>query len=214
MTKLLNTTDKRIVALAVTFFVVAFLLVNYGELRQAAGRACVEAGEGAPVGYWLDGGALIPGDGASVSVATARLCPVNGPDGTDRVLSLATAVPGLLFSFVALLLLCWFLWGAARPGLHSPVTPGRLRIFGWFVLVAGPVSEAVQYYFTYELAERLLHKVSVGIDEDFNARYSAWLQELQMHFPWWCVFAGVASLIVAKLLRIEVRMGEELEGTI
>jgi hypothetical protein len=46
-----------------------------------------------------------------------------------------------------------------------------------------------------------------------DAGYSA-TQELQMNFPWWYVFAGVCALIVAELPRIEVRMAEDLEGTI
>jgi hypothetical protein len=92
-------------------------------------------------------------------------------------MSFGATMPTVLVNGNALGLLCFFLWGAVRPGLHSPVTPGRLLVLGWFVLIAGPV-------------------------------------ELQMRFPWWYVFAGVAALIVAKLLRIEVRMAEELEGTI
>jgi hypothetical protein len=123
-----------------------------------------------------------------------------------------------VFSAIALLLLCRFLWGAVRPGLHSPVAPGRLRTLGWFVLVAGPVADAVSYFFEYELAGDLLKGApgywQGGAVPDFNVEYSAWLQELQSRFPWWCVFAGVAALVVAKLLRIEVRMAEELEGTI
>lgn len=134
-------------------------------------------------------------------------------------MSYTATLSGIVFSGLALVLLCWFLWGAVRPGLHAPVTPGRLRTLGWFVLVAGPVSTALKYWFTYELAESLMRdttgvRANPNTIVDFNGYYGAWMQELQANFPWWCVFAGVAALVVSRLLRIEVCMAEDLEGTI
>ena len=203
----LSTPDKRIVTAVGAGSVLAFALVNYGTVRTAL-QACVEAGHGAPVGP-ATGAGMSSGASTFVIPATARVCPGdNGPTGADVALSMGATLPTVVFSAVALLLLCRFLWGAARPGLHSPVTPGRLRTLGWFVLVAGPVAEGLQHYFQYELAGKLLGGA------DFNGQDHAWLQELQMDFPWWCVFAGVSALVVAKLLRIEVRMAEDLEGTV
>ncbi|WP_020658169.1 hypothetical protein [Amycolatopsis benzoatilytica] len=199
----LSSTDKRVVTVVAAVFVVAFALVNYGTVRSAT-RGCVEAGHGTPI---------VPGDGGAIQAATVRVCPGEaGPTGSEIALSMGATLPNIVFSALALLLLCRFLWGAARPGLHSPVTPGRLRTLGWFVLVAGPVAAALQYWFQYELAAALLR--TPQRQPDFNGQYHAWLQELQMDFPWWCVFAGVAALVVAKLLRIEVRLAEDLEGTI
>ncbi len=214
----LNTTDKRIVTVAGLAFVTAFALVNYTTIRSAM-RGCVEAGNAAPVGPATGGGPIV-GTDSMVVAATARLCPnpFAGPSGSELAMSLAATLPSIVFSAIALLLLCRFLWGAVRPGLHSPVTPGRLRTLGWFVLVVGPVAEAVQYFFQYELASALIKNTTEyragRAVADFNGDYNAWSQELQMHFPWWCVFAGVSALVVAKLLRIEVRMAEDLEGTI
>lgn len=212
----LNTTDKRIVTLVGSVFVIAFALVNYTTVR-AAWRGCVEAGHGAPV--WPSGGPTAATD-SSAGIATAMLCPdsATGPSASELAMSFGVTLPHVVFSAVALLLLWRFLWGAARPGLHSPVTPGRLRTLGWFVLVAGPVADAVQDFFRYELASALVrntpeYRAGQAI-ADFNGGYSAWLQELQMEFPWWCVFAGVSALVVAKLLRIEVRMADDLAGTI
>lgn len=214
----LSTLDKRIVTVVGLFFLIAFALVNYGTVR-AATLGCVEPGRYAAVGPALDGGNVV-GTDTIVGGATVWMCPNGEPSRTELAYSLATKVPGIAFSGIALLLLCRFLWSAVRPGLHSPAAPGRLAVLGWFVLVAGPVSEAVQYYYTYELAERLFRNTTEfragrpGVTADFNGEFSAWMQELQAHFPWWCVFAGVSALVVAKLLRIEVRMAEELEGTI
>lgn len=166
------------------------------------------------------GGGPVVGSDTFVTAAMARLCPNSstGPSTSEVAMSLGATLPAIVFSAIALLLLCRFLWGAVRPGLHSPVTPGRLRTLGWFVLVAGPVADAVQYFFQYELASSLIkdtadYRAGTAI-ADFNGQYSAWSQELQMNFPWWCVFAGVSALVVAKLLRIEVRMAEDLDGTI
>ncbi|WP_116042469.1 hypothetical protein [Amycolatopsis palatopharyngis] len=199
----LSTTDKRLVTIFGLLFVTAFALVNYGTVR-AATTGCTEITYGGPTF------ASTVQSGVAVTVATKRVCPVDGQlSTTDLFLSLGATLPALVFSAGALLLLWRFLWGAVRPGLHAPVTPGRLRTLGWFVLIGGPVSEGLGHFWTYELAESLL-----GGDEYRMGDYSAWLQELQMDFPWWSVFAGVSALVVAKLLRIEVRMGEELEGTI
>lgn len=201
----LSTTDKRIVTIVGSLFVLAFALVNYGQIRSAA-TGCTEIIYGGrPLG------STVLDSGVSLTVASKRVCPALGHDlaTPDLLLSLGAALPSVLFSGVALLLLWRFLWGAVRPGLHSPVTPGRLRLLGWFVLVGGPVTEAAQHIFTYELAESLLGAAEYGLSD-----YSAWMQELQMDFPWWSVFAGVSALVVAKLLRIEVRMAEDLEGTI
>lgn len=214
----LSTTDKRIVTVVGSLFVIAFALVSYTPLRSAW-RGCVEAGHAAPVGPATGGGPVFGSD-TTVMAATARLCPNPsiGPSTSELAMSFGAIVPSIVFSAIALLLLCRFLWGAVRPGLHSPVAPGRLRTLGWFVLVAGPVTDAVQYFFQYELASELIkntaeYRAGTAIT-DFNGQYSAWSQELQMNFPWWCVFAGVSALVVAKLLRIEVRMAEDLDGTI
>lgn len=213
----LSTVDKRIVTVVGLLFVTAFALVNYGKVREIQ-RGCVEIIYGGPTlgQYW-------PGlSDTSVTVATKRVCAGHGPGAElssgDVWLLLGAKLPFLVFSSIALLLLCWFLWGAVRPGLHSPVTPGRLRILGWFVVIGGPIAEALQNFFRYEFAAELLkdtpaYRAGKPITELLES-YPAWMQELQMFFPWWCVFAGVAALVVAKLLRIEVRMGEEIEGTI
>jgi hypothetical protein len=98
-------------------------------------------------------------------------------------MSFGATLPSIVFSAIALLLLCRFLWGAVRPGPHSPVTPGRRRILGWFVLVAGPVAAGGQYFFRYELASSLIKNTwgyrTGNFPADFNEQYSAWFQELQ-----------------------------------
>jgi hypothetical protein len=214
----LSTLDKRIVTVVGAFFVISFALVNYNTIRDTL-SGCVEPGSYAPVGPASAGGEEV-GTDTIVGGNTVWMCPHGEPSRAELLASLATKVPGVAFSGIALLLLCRFLWTAVRPGLHSPAAPGRLTLLGWFVLVAGPISEAVQYYYTYELAGHLFRNTAEfrahtpGVTADFNGQFSAWSQELQAHFPWWCVFAGVSALVVAKLLRIEVRMAEDLEGTI
>jgi hypothetical protein len=207
MKGLLGTTDKRIVTAAGLLFTTAFLLVNYTTFRSAI-RGCAED---VPIPGVLPGGSTPRGE-SSVQSSAAIICPGGRPSGADLALSYGSTMPTVLVNGIALGLLCFFLWGAVRPGLHSPVTPGRLLTLGWFVLIAGPVATALENVFSYELAQSLLRNTAEY--RDLAVPDSAWLQELQMHFPWWYVFAGVASLIVAKLLRIEVRMAEDLEGTI
>lgn len=203
----LGTTDKRIVTVVGLLFVTAFALVNYTTFRSAT-RGCID---GVSVPGLLPGGSTPSGE-SSFSSTAAVICPAGRPSGSELAMSFGATMPTVLVNGIALGLLCFFLWGAVRPGLHSPVTPGRLLVLGWFVLIAGPVATAVANVFSFELAESLLRNTTEY--RDLAVPGSAWLQELQMHFPWWYVFAGVAALIVAKLLRVEVRMAEELAGTI
>ncbi|SFA92837.1 hypothetical protein SAMN05216266_102256 [Amycolatopsis marina] len=204
LTEPLSTADKRTITIVGSLFVLAFALVNLGKF-SSMNTGCVEISQGGPLT-----GSTVLDSGVPVTAASNRVCGPLGQDlaTPDLLLSIGATLPSLLFSGVALLLLWRFLWGAVRPGLHSPVTPGRMRLLGWFVLIGGPVSEAARHFFTYELAESLL-----GAEYGLSG-YPAWMQELQMDFPWWSVFAGVSALVVAKLLRIEVRMAEDLEGTI
>lgn len=39
-------------------------------------------------------------------------------------------------------------------------------------------------------------------------------QEWQHEFPWWYVFSGLTALLLSRMLRIDVRMSEDLEGTV
>jgi hypothetical protein len=218
MRQSLGTADKRIVAVLATLFLAAFTAANYDKLR-AAGLACAIREE-VVTPFFLNADWDSSGRRTSLLVESVTLCPsTTEPSTTQLVMSYGATLSMLVFNGVALALLCWFLWGAVRPGLHSPVTPARLRALGWFVLVAGPVATALEHWLTYELAESLMRettdvRVHPAPIMDMYWSYGALIDGLWTSFPWWCVFVGVTALVVVRLLRIEVRMAEELEGTI
>jgi hypothetical protein len=107
-----------------------------------------------------------------------------------------------LFTLGALVLLLRFLRTAAQEGPYATTVPGKLSVLGWFVLAGGPISTLL-----FALSQHFLRtSLLVGLSS------SDWLT--RWTFPWWPVATGAAALTFAHIMRIGVRMREELEGTI
>jgi hypothetical protein len=158
-----------------------------------ANPTCVDAGGQV--------GALRQGVEAGADGAT--LC-VDNPSVGQRVADIGDQVPQALFALGALYLLLRFLRTSSQEGPYVATVPGRLSALGWFVLVGGPVSEllfAVSRYF-------LRSSMMSGVPS------SGWLTEWRAAFPWWAIACGVAALTFAYILRIGVRMHEDLQGTV
>lgn len=212
----LNTTDKAIVAALAALFLVGVLITAVSALERVTGTVCVTSLE--MQGLSLGGTAkpdLALADGVSGASATVRLCSDSGLGSGQAVAALGAHVSVPLFLIVAVLLLIRFLWGATRPGPHSPVSPGRLRTLGLFVLIGGPASVAVEYLSRQHFVLSMLgQSAGYGSDDAVRDFGWAWWNQFEHDFPWWAVIIGSALLLMARLLRIAVRMGEELEGTI
>jgi len=155
----------------------------------------------------LGGGGYVEGvgkEGVRVTTEGYTLCQ----EEVSTAQSLADAgldLPTFLFMTVALVLLARLLWTAADPGPYAARVPGRLRTLGWFVLIAGPLSDLIEKY-----CEAFLRQSMLAADEPYQVWFQGWTQD----FPFVYVFTGLGVLFLSRLLRIDVRMGEDMERTI
>ncbi|MEV6610108.1 hypothetical protein [Kutzneria sp. NPDC051319] len=134
----------------------------------------------------------------------ARLACTDHPSLIQRLADAGDQLPSLLFSLGALWLLLRFLRTAAQDGPYAGAVPGRLAAFGWFTLIGGPVSSALEALARTSLLGSLAP----------DAATSNWIDRWLSNFPDWSVVAGVAALTFAHILRIGVGMREDLEGTV
>jgi hypothetical protein len=182
-----------IVGLAALLIVIANVAALGWLPGTEPGTTCVEAG-----GYPgpLTAGAFRQPSGTSVCV--------DEPSVFQRFADLGGQLPEALFAVGALALLLRFLRTASAEGPYATSVPGKLSALGWFVLLGGPVSALLRAVSQHVLRTDLI----VGVRAD------DWLILWRDAFPWWTLAAGAAALTFAHILRIGVRMNEDLEGTI
>jgi hypothetical protein len=142
-------------------------------------------------------------DGARMTPSNTSVC-VDSPSAAQRIADMGDQIPQALFALGALSLLLRFLRTASQEGPYAATVPGRLSTLGWFVLIGGPVCELLFAVSRHFLRSSLISGVPS----------SGWLTDWQAAFPWWSIATGVAALTFAYILRIGVRMREDLEGTI
>ncbi|MEU6644240.1 hypothetical protein ABZ863_17015 [Saccharomonospora sp. NPDC046836] len=191
------TTVTRLVTWVFGIAAMAVVIANIAALGWLPGTGanptCVEiAGHTGP----LEQGAPAIPSGTSVCV--------DSPSVAQRIAGVGDQVPQALFALGALFLLLRFLRTASQEGPYAATVPGRLSALGWFVLIGGPVSELLFAVSQHFLRSSLISGVSS----------SDWLAEWREAFPWWSIATGVAALTFAHILRVGVRMHEDLEGTI
>jgi hypothetical protein len=133
-----------------------------------------------------------------------RLACTDHASMIQRLADAGDQLPSLLFSLGALWLLLRFLQTAAHRGPYAGAVPGRLAAFGWFTLIGGPLSSALEALSRASLMGSLAPDVST----------SSWVDRWLSDFPAWSVVAGIAALTFAHILRIGVGMREDLEGTV
>jgi hypothetical protein len=142
-------------------------------------------------------------EGARATASGASVC-VDSPSSAQRIADIGDQVPQALFALGALSLLLRFLRTASREGPYVATVPGRLSALGWFVLIGAPVSVLL-----FAVSQHFLRSSLIS-----GVPSSDWLAEWLAAFPWWSLATGVAALAFAYILRIGVRMHEDLEGTV
>jgi hypothetical protein len=140
-------------------------------------------------------------EGARATPSGTSVC-VDDPTAAQRIADMGDQVPQALFALGALFLLLRFLRTTSQEGPYVATAPGRLAALGWFVLVGGPVSELL-----FAVSQHFLRSSLIS-----GVPSSDWLDEWLAVFPWWSLATGVAALTFAHILRIGVRMREDLEG--
>ncbi|ASR37268.1 hypothetical protein BAY61_22265 [Prauserella marina] len=149
------------------------------------------------------GGAGPLASGAYSTRGGARVC-VDDPTFAQQAAGLGQQLPQAIVTLIALVLLLRFLRAAAREGPYAASVPRALSSLGWFVLIGVPLAGLLLAVSGFVLRGGFF----VGSPGD------GWPADWFGSFPWWSIAAGVTALTFAHILRIGVRMREELEGTI
>lgn len=138
-------------------------------------------------------------DGAYATVDGTGVC-TDDPTAGERLADVGDQVPQALFALGALVLLLRFLRTAAQEGPYAATVPRKLSALGWFVLAGAPLST-------------LLFAVSrdhLRASLTMNSDTSGWFDDWWASFPWWSTAAGLTALTFAYILRVGVRMREDV----
>lgn len=138
------------------------------------------------------------GKSVEASSSATRLCQAD-PSVGQRAADLGSQLPWLLFGFVALLLFAQLMKAVEEEGPFTETVARRLSVLGWSVAVGTPLAGLV-----------------VGWSESWLVGSMAPIvgSEAEVVGPQVLILAGLAAVIMGRIMREGVRMREDLEGTI
>ncbi|MFF1649955.1 DUF2975 domain-containing protein [Streptomyces sp. NPDC058240] len=159
------------------------------------GTVCVQTD------FWHNASLADPlpvGTDVKVSSSATRLCQ-DSPSGGQRAADLGGELPWLLFGAFALLLFSRVLKAVLLQGPFTEAVAQRLSVLGWFVTVGTPLAGLI-----------------VGWSQSWLVGSMAPIvgSEPTVSGPLVLVLAGLAAVIMGRIMREGVRMREDLEGTI
>lgn len=138
------------------------------------------------------------GTGVKVSGSVTRLCQ-DSPSVGQRAADLGGQLPWLLFGVLALLLFSRLLKAVLLQGPFTEVVAQRLSVLGWFVTVGTPLAGLIVGWSQSWLVGSMAPIVGSGPTVSGSLVL---------------VLAGLAAVIMGKIMREGVRMREDLEGTV
>ncbi|NBE56419.1 DUF2975 domain-containing protein [Streptomyces boluensis] len=138
------------------------------------------------------------GKGVEASGSATRLCQ-DDPSMAQRAADLGGELPWLLFGFLALFLFSRLLNTVLLEGPFTDAVSRRLSVLGWVVAVGAPLAGLVAGSSQSWLVDSMAPVVG---------------SELAVSGPQVLILAGLAAVIMGKIMREGVRMREDLEGTI
>ena len=149
-------------------------------------------------------GALPPSfrPGVDVSAAAMSLCVSHASLG-QHVLNVLRQISFFALYTGALVLLWWLLNGAKRNGPFHAATAGRVRFLGWLLMLGGVLATS-----TERLANNLLLRTMM-VPSDAPS----WWANLP-GLPPSLVLTGLGLIVVARILKVGVRMQDDLAGTV
>ncbi|MFD0412804.1 DUF2975 domain-containing protein [Streptomyces sp. NPDC127108] len=160
------------------------------------GAVCVETG------FWRNTevapGSISVEKGVEATGSGTRLCQ-DSPSVGQRAADLGGQLPWLLFGAVALLLFSRLLDAVVEKGPFTDTVARRLSTLGWVVAAGAPVASLVVGWSHSWLVGSMAPIVGSGPE---------------MSGSLGLVLAGLAALVMGKIMREGVRMREDLEGTI
>ncbi|MFE7296040.1 DUF2975 domain-containing protein [Streptomyces sp. NPDC057579] len=138
------------------------------------------------------------GKGVKASSSATRLCQ-DSPSTGQRAADLGGQLPWLLFGSLTLLLFSRLLKAVLQQGPFTEAVSRRLSVLGWSVAVGTPLAGLVVGWSQSWLVGSMAPLVGSGPS---------------VSGPTVLILAGLAAVIMGKIMREGVRMREDLEGTI
>ncbi|MFJ6573727.1 DUF2975 domain-containing protein [Streptomyces sp. NPDC091292] len=160
------------------------------------GAVCVETG------FWANASVADEtpvGKGVEASSSATRLCQ-HSPSVGQRAAELGGRLPWPLFSSLALLLFSRLLKGVMEDGPFTDTVARRLTVLGWFVTLGTPLAGLVVGWSQSWLVGSMAPLVGSG------PAITGPTAPL--------ILAGLAAVVMGKIMQQGVRMREDLEGTI
>ncbi|MGW2617605.1 DUF2975 domain-containing protein [Streptomyces sp. NPDC001500] len=136
--------------------------------------------------------------GVTASASAERLCQ-DSPSVGQRAADLGSELPWLLFAALALLLFSRLMKAVVWQGPFTDTVAQRLSVLGWFVAVGTPMAGLIVGWSQSWLVGSMAPVAGSGPE---------------ISGPLALVLAGLAAVIMGKVMREGVRMREDLEGTI
>ncbi|UNT00760.1 DUF2975 domain-containing protein [Streptomyces tubbatahanensis] len=141
----------------------------------------------------------LPEDAAVKAASSAtRMCQ-EGPSAGQRAADLGGQLPWLLFGALALLLFSRMLKAVWLQGPFTEAVARRLSVLGWCVTVGTPLAGLIVGWSHSWLVGSMAPIVGSGPT---------------VTGPMVLILAGLAAVIMGKIMREGVRMREDVEGTI
>ncbi|MFI6642619.1 DUF2975 domain-containing protein [Streptomyces sp. NPDC050504] len=159
------------------------------------GSVCVQTG------FWANAPLAMPlpvGRGVEASSSAARLCQKD-PSFAQRVAGVGDEVTWGVFAAVALLVFALLLKTVIKDGPFTDAAARGLTRLGWVVTLGAPLASLVVGWSHSWLVESMAPMVG---------------SDVRMQDSLALVFAGLAALILGKIMRQGVGMREDLEGTV
>ncbi|MCK1798630.1 DUF2975 domain-containing protein [Streptomyces sp. XM4193] len=144
-------------------------------------------------------GGLPIGEGVTASGSATRLCQ-SSPSVAQRAADLGNVLPWLLIGCLALLLFSRLLKDVVEQGPFTEAVSRRLTVLGWLVALGTPVAGL-----TVGWSQSWLVGSMVPVITDTGPELSG---------PMILVLAGLAAVIMGRIMREGTRMREDLEGTV
>jgi hypothetical protein len=189
-----------------TLLIVAVLLLSLLDVRQASwGNGPVCTSVSAKDASIFSGPVSVPGvvPAAHASLGSATIC-ADRPTSVLRLAGLIMSWPYTILWLIFLLRLNGALKAASLPGgLYSPVTASRIRVLGWLLTLGGLAASIIESAAKIMVFTSLVDYPGLG-----------WFAPGQISFSFTTLIIGLTLITVARVMRLGVKMREELDVTI
>lgn len=135
--------------------------------------------------------------GVNLNPSSLELC-ASKPNAEQRWLYSIQQLPDTITALAVVLLTYLVLRQAARFGLYSAGMATRLRILGWFLVAESVIGPTIEVY----ASRTLWHTMADGP------------QGMQWGLGYTALFAGLALLSLARIMRVGTAMREDLEAVV